>query len=210
MEEYVYYVERAQRSEDPFAFDVLVEQFQRMVYAQALRILGDTALAEDASQDTFITAYQQLHQLRDPRAFPGWLRAITRSQCTRLLRHEHSSQPLDPELLAETSTPEQLLEDYEVQQSVNDAIQRLPESQRDITVRFYLHDESQQEIASALALPLTTVKKRLQYAREHLRRFILEVSAVTDEIVGVMQPEQPPELARVPIPIYSDPRHNRG
>jgi RNA polymerase sigma factor (sigma-70 family) len=211
IQNYVEYVERAQRGDDPFAFEMLVENFQQMVYAAALRILNDETLAEDAAQETFLVAYQQLHQLRDPRAFPGWLRAITRSQCTRMLRRETASlEPLDPELIVEAFTPEQLLEDYEQQQTVSMAIQRLPDSQRDITERFYLHEQSQQEIASALALPLTTVKKRLQYAREHLRQFFIELAFVTDEIVGMKPPEpRQAKLARVPVPVYRHPRLNR-
>jgi RNA polymerase sigma factor (sigma-70 family) len=208
MENYAYYVERAKS--DPFAFDILVENFQKMVYAQTYRILDDNVLAEDAAQDTFITAYQQLHQLRDPQAFPGWLRAIARSQCTRLLRRENTAlEPLDLELYADSITVEEIIEEDEQQRSVSDAISRLPESQRDITERFYLQEQSQQEIATDLALPLTTVKKRLQYAREHLRQFFIELSLVTDEIVGVSKPEQP-ELARVPVPVYRDPRMNRS
>jgi RNA polymerase sigma-70 factor (ECF subfamily) len=189
-----------------------------MVYGHALRMLHDPALAEDAAQDTFITAYRQLHQLRDPRAFPGWLRAITRSQCTRLLRREHpehaaSQLAYDLELLPEPNTLEQLIEAHEHSRTVSYAIQRLPESQRDITERFYLQEQSQQEIAAELALPLTTVKKRLQYAREHLRRFFIEFStefnAVTDELVGAVgeavgaTPPEKPELARVPVPVYA-------
>jgi predicted RNA polymerase sigma factor len=68
------------------AFGSLVKQFQRLAYRCACKLLNDPRLAEDITQEAFITAYQKLHQLRDPGAFPGWLCQITRTQCHRWQR----------------------------------------------------------------------------------------------------------------------------
>jgi len=57
-------------------------------------------------------------------------------------------------------------------EQVTRAVRSLPEHERVVTELFYIGDYSQQEIAEQLAVPLTTVKKRLQYAREHLRETI--------------------------------------
>src|SRR5687767_5300158 len=58
------------------AFNGLVAAFQDMAYSCAYAVLGDFHMAEDASQRAFITAWQKLHQLREPDAFPGWFRRI--------------------------------------------------------------------------------------------------------------------------------------
>src|ERR1051325_9514194 len=68
------------------AFGELVARFQDMAFACAYAVLGDFYLAEDAAQEAFITAWQSLHQLRAPEAFPGWLRRIVLTRCNRLTR----------------------------------------------------------------------------------------------------------------------------
>jgi len=65
------------------AFGELVTRFQGMAYGYAYSILGDFHLAEDAAQDAFVMAFQKLNGLRDPKAFPGWLRRIVRTACHR-------------------------------------------------------------------------------------------------------------------------------
>src|SRR5215218_2110836 len=74
------------RGGDPAAAGELVRRFQDMAYATAYAYLGDHHRAEDAAQDAFLTALQQLPDLRDPAAFPGWFRQIVRGACGRLTR----------------------------------------------------------------------------------------------------------------------------
>src|SRR5918992_97764 len=83
------------------AFGELVARFQDMAFACAYAVLGDFYLAEDAAQESFITAWQSLHQLRTPEAFPGWLRRIVLTRCNRLTRGKRL-QFVPLELAAET------------------------------------------------------------------------------------------------------------
>src|SRR6266545_1979253 len=73
------------------AFGVLVERFQDATYSYAYGVLGNPHLAWDVVQESFLTAYGSLDQLRTLAAFPGWLRRIVRTHCRRLQR---GSQPL--------------------------------------------------------------------------------------------------------------------
>src|SRR5262245_32139443 len=57
-----------------------------MAYGYAYAVLGDAYLAQEAAQEAFVAAYQHLQQLRDPSAFPGWLRRIVLTQSNRLIR----------------------------------------------------------------------------------------------------------------------------
>ena len=73
-------VTRAQAG-DTDAYGELVRRFQDMAYGYAYAIVGDLELAEDAAQEAFIEAYRCLPSLREPFAFPGWLKRIVFKHC---------------------------------------------------------------------------------------------------------------------------------
>jgi len=77
---------RAARSEKSQAFGEIVRRFQDLAFACAYAMLNDFHLAEDAAQETFIAAWRHLDQLRQPEAFPGWLKRIVMTQCNRMTR----------------------------------------------------------------------------------------------------------------------------
>ena len=164
------------------AFGQLVRHFQAMVYATAAGILDDKQLAEEAVQEAFITAYQQLPQLREPDAFPGWIKQIVRNAALRLVRgkglptdsidnaHDIPTSEADPAHKAEVS---------DLREQILTAVEALPEHERSVVELFYIQGYSQREVADVLTLPLTTVKKRLQYARQRLRETMVELYTPT-------------------------------
>src|SRR5215213_3348725 len=77
---------RAARAEKSHAFGEIVRRFQDLAFACAFATLGDFHLAEDAAQEAFLTAWRSLDQLRQPEAFPGWLKRVVLTQCGRLTR----------------------------------------------------------------------------------------------------------------------------
>jgi RNA polymerase sigma-70 factor (ECF subfamily) len=157
------------------AFGQLIDLFQGALYARAVRILKDPQLAQDMTQETLLTAYQQLPHLREPEAFPVWINQILRTHCSRLRRKQkiatvsilsieaHEAIDLD------THDPVTALATTDMRENVLAAIATLPEHERIVVHLFYLQDFSLKEIAERLKLPLTTIKKRLQYARGRLR-----------------------------------------
>jgi RNA polymerase sigma factor (sigma-70 family) len=193
------------------AFDRLAEHFQPVMYRHALGHLGDAHLAEDAVQEALLVAYTRIDQLRQPAAIAGWLRRIVITQCDRLTRSpQPPSEPIDAhwELAISEPSPETQLEADQIRQRVHSAIEALPAGEQDVTRAFYLNEMPQREIAAVLGLPLDTVKKRLQYARQHLRAFILAFDTALAEMV--LPPGSQPVLQPVPIrdrppaPRYSD------
>src|SRR5688572_16719875 len=68
------------------AFGELVRRHQDLAYGYAYALLSDPHLAQDATQEAFLTAYRSLGQLRVAGAFPGWLRRIVRTHCRRFTR----------------------------------------------------------------------------------------------------------------------------
>ena len=122
------------------------------------------------AQEAFLTAYQKIDQLRDPAAFPGWLKRIVLTYCNRITRQQIAlSAAARRRRRAAASRSRCQRGRPRAEEQVNRAVRALPEHEREVTELFYITGYSQQEIAEQLALPLTTVKKRLQYAREHLR-----------------------------------------
>ncbi len=75
---------RAAQDGDKDAFGQVVRRFQDMAYASAYATVGDACLAQDIAQEAFLDAYLNLSKLRDPAAFPGWLRRIIIGHSNRL------------------------------------------------------------------------------------------------------------------------------
>ncbi len=152
------------------ALGKLIRQFEETAYRWAFEILQDRHSAQDVVQEAFIAAYEHLDQLKDPAAFPAWLKRIVLTHCNRLTRHKRVVvDALDENADVSQPDPSDEVEERESRERIEQALRRLPERERTVTELFYLADYSQHEIAERLAIPLTTVKKRLQYARKHLR-----------------------------------------
>jgi RNA polymerase sigma factor (sigma-70 family) len=190
-------------TERRLAFDELLPLFQKMAFSLAYHVLQDMHLAEDVVQESFITAYLRIEQLREPEAFPAWLKRIVLTQSDRQIRGKNPRiETLETryDLAIDHPGPEALIEAYEMQNQVKIAIDALPEHERAVTEGFYIQGESQKELAERLQVPITTVKKRLQYARQHLRLIVGDLNAVVDEAIArVLKPNQ---AQPQPQPVY--------
>lgn len=190
------------------AFDHLARDFQGMVYGVAYSRLSDTQLAEDAAQDAFLTAFKHIEQLKDVSAFPAWLKRIAFSKADRVRRRQGPYvETIDGQehLASSAPTPESQLEAAELRQRVRLAVAALPTKERELTQDYYLHGESQREIAERRKIPLATVKKRLQYAREHLRGLISGFNESFDRAIYREPPRefQPVYISRRRPPLNS-------
>ena len=172
------------------AFGQIVLRFQDMAYGCAYAVLGDFHLAEDAAQEAFLTAYRELPKLRQPKAFPGWLRQIVISQCHRLTRRKRIlAAGLDgaATLVSAELQPPAAMEQREMKDKVLTAIRALPEHQRMATTLFYINGYSQKEIAEFLEVPVTTVKKRLHDSRTQLKERMI---AMVEETLHKNAPDE--------------------
>jgi RNA polymerase sigma factor (sigma-70 family) len=169
---------RTANAEKRETFGEIVRRFQDLAFGCAYAVLGDFHLAEDAAQEAFITAWRNLDQLRKPEAFPGWFRRIVLTQCNRMTRGKRldtTALQMVGDVFAGEADPLAAYEAKERRTEVLAAIRELPEHERMVTTLFYIGDYSQNEIATFLEAPLTTVKKRLFSAREKLRERMLEM-----------------------------------
>lgn len=166
---------QASEDERRRALDELISLFAGAAYRWALLVLDDENAAYDAVQDAWLSAWLHLDQLRESAAFPAWFRQIVISSSRHTIRGEKESVPLNEEAtepVATTPDPTEEVETRERMERIREAVQALPEHERVVTELFYFSDYPQQEIAEVLSIPLTTVKKRLQYARERLKTMI--------------------------------------
>jgi len=154
------------------AFGIIVQRVQDMAVGYAHSILGDFHLAEDAAQEAFIGAYRDLNKLREPAAFPSWLRKLVFKHCDRLTRGMRlETIPLKAavNLPSEEKEPAEAVEEKEMKDNVLAAISALPEKERVVTTLFYINGYSHQEIAEFLEVPATTVNHRLRASRKRLK-----------------------------------------
>ncbi len=179
MNEEMAWVAQAQQGSDE-AFTHLVETYQTHVYNLCYRMLGEPEAAEDASQETFLRAYQHLHRYDRKRPFGTWLLSIAAHYCIdRLRRRKFSMSSIeqdedeggyelpDPE----APSPEAEMIYGEQQQQMQRLLKRLDAVDRAAIVMRYWHDCSEVEIAESLNLTVSAVKSRLHRARRALAGF---------------------------------------
>jgi len=155
------------RSRDgyPEDFRLLVQRYQRALFAYLASRLGDSLQAEEAAQESFVRAFLSLKKLRKPASFYAWLLGIAgrvlkeqfRSQARRQLEHAWAETLQGDDSGGETEYP------------LEEAIAVLPESHRQVVLLRYYEGLSCQEVATRLDMPLGTVTKTLSRAYALLR-----------------------------------------
>jgi RNA polymerase sigma factor (sigma-70 family) len=156
------------RAGDRPAADRLVRRFHAYATALARSLTNSPDHAGDAVQSAFVTVLTRLKDLRDPDAFPGWLRQIVRTECNRITRRNDPS-PLSGDHVAATAEPADAIAHRELRDRVRAAVASLPAVQREAAELFYLDELPQADISRALDIPEGTVKRRLFDARATLR-----------------------------------------
>lgn len=168
---------------DAVALNHLFDSCRPQVWAIALRICGNTPAAEDAVQDAFVLAYTRLAQLKDPNAFLPWLGRIVRNCCYQVLRKEKATASQDTWPAADSLIEESIERHYDrvaTRDSLYTSLSILPEHLRSPMLLRYLSDySSYQQIADIMAIPLGTVRSRLNEGKKQLRQ-CWDVSCHTD------------------------------
>jgi RNA polymerase sigma-70 factor (ECF subfamily) len=171
-------VERAQRG-DKQAFELLVLKYQRKLARLLSRFVRDAGEVEDVTQEAFIKAYRALPGFRGDSAFYTWLYRIgintAKNYLVALGRRAPTSTGFDAEeaesfedadQLRDTNTPENALMSREIAETVNRAMERLPEELRAAISLREIEGLSYEDIANAMNCPIGTVRSRIFRARE--------------------------------------------
>jgi RNA polymerase sigma-70 factor (ECF subfamily) len=171
-------VEQAKRG-DAEAFDSLARMVGDRCLAIAVRILRDHDLAQDAVQAALITAWTELHALRDPSRFEPWLHRILTNACyseARRRRRWSEGLRILPVAGAHASDDYLTVDDRD---TLERAFRRLTVEQRAVLVFHHYLGLSISEVADRTALPLGTTKSRLHHATRALRASIEADSRAT-------------------------------
>lgn len=158
---------------DDAAFAVMVETYKRPVYNLCYRMLGDAIDAEDAAQETFWRAYQNLKRYDPARPFPTWLLSIAAHFCIDQQR-KRKIPFLSVDLLPEedapdpSPNPEKIVGDLEESSQMRRMLGKLGPQDRAAVVLRYWYDFSEEEISKSLSLTVSAVKSRLHRARKEL------------------------------------------
>lgn len=179
----------AARGGDGAAFCELVRRHQRRIYALALRMGGEDALAQDVVQDTFLAAWRALPGFRGDSAFETWIYRIAIHEARRALRRRRPVADVDLEEVLPKFAPnghfaagmeswavdgDRAVQGRQLADAIAEALPRLPERYREAFVLRDVEDLSMQEISEVLDLTVPAVKTRIHRARLMVRALLAE------------------------------------
>lgn len=176
---------RRWQSGDRDAFAVLVERYQAVVLALCLRMTGNRADALDVSQLAFVKAWGAVDRFDPHLPLRPWLLKIATNECiTHLRRQRRQPVPVEQATLESAAGPDEsasaLLDLTSDRERVHQAVSQLPDQYRSIVLRFYFQQQSYQEIAREMDLPMGTVATHLYRAKQMLKRLLTTEEGSTD------------------------------
>jgi len=185
---------------DRSRFNALVWQWEKPIYNFILRYVGNKELARDVTQKTFMRVYKNLSKLKDPTKFSSWIYQIASNLCKDEIKkmshrnfisldliHENNENNghLLPDQLKESeqSLPDAKLNQKQICNIVQKALKQLPEEQRVVIIMKEYQGLKFKEIAEMLNQPLNTIKSRMYYGLNGLRK-IFERWQITEEVLN--------------------------
>ena len=169
---------------DAHQFEAFVREYQDMVFATAVRLLGNAAEAEDVAQTVFLRAFQRFEAIAASPSAAGWLKVVTRNAClnhvSRYRARWRFFSELDPRdsgdahASYETELPSSHsldadMEQAELRERLEQALRALPDHQRVPIVLFHFEQLSYQEISELLGVSLGKLKTDMHRGRQALR-----------------------------------------
>lgn len=160
------------------AFGALYEETGRTVYFSCLKLLGDPQLAEDITQETYLTALQKLGTLAQPENFPAWVNRIGINLCKMHFRNnsapEDNSEEIIEEIPDEGLIPEEYVSNDAKRKIIMDIIDTvLTEEQRRSVILYYFDMLTVPDIAEVMNCTTGTVTSRLSAARKKIKEAVL-------------------------------------
>lgn len=176
---------------DRRAFGELVRRHQDAVFGLVSRLVGARSDVEDIAQDAFLRAYRALPTFRGDAQFGTWLYRIAWNTCLdrreqQAHRQEHEvslgpeddeddpHEPADPD----APLPDEVLEADDVRERLAHHLGQLPDHYRAVLTLYYYGQQSYDEIARVLDIPMNTVKVHIHRAKAQLRKALVAERAV--------------------------------
>jgi len=177
-------VERARKG-DLEAYDDLVRRYQERIYATVYHMTANHEDANDLAQEAFIKAFQALKSFKGGSSFYTWVYRIAVNKTINFLKQRKNRLQMslddldfnaehDPDLVALVSekTPRREINLSELQEKLNEAMQKLSEPHRLVVTLHDVQGLSHEEIAEIMECNIGTVRSRLFYARQQLQAYL--------------------------------------
>jgi RNA polymerase sigma-70 factor, ECF subfamily len=160
---------------DESAFAELYDLYAPPVYNYLLRLVNESAVAEEILQEVFLAMWQSAHRFREQAKVKTWLLRIAHHQAVSWLRRTRATPWTEDELEADDHEPieEQLTHSWRVDQ-VRAALTRLSSNHRAVIELTFVQGLSYAEVAEVMTCPIGTVKSRMSYALRHLNTLLSE------------------------------------
>lgn len=159
---------------DDSAAALVVERYANALGAVAFTVLHDASLAEDAVQETFARASASLGKLNGVQQLGPWLVGIARHVALDVMRRQRRETPLDGHEVAARSSPQLDASRSELRACLSQALEALPEDQRELFTMKYVGGLSYAEMAVALGMTPEAVGQKLWRVRQKLQEALKE------------------------------------
>jgi RNA polymerase sigma-70 factor (ECF subfamily) len=176
---------RRAREGDLAAYDDLVKRYQERIYATVYHMTSNHEDANDLAQEAFIKAFHALKSFKGGSSFYTWVYRIAVNKTINFLKQRKNKSLLslddidfnaehDPDLMALISekTPRREISLTELQEKLNEAMQKLSEHHRLVVTLHDVQGLSHEEIAKIMDCNIGTVRSRLFYARQQLQAYL--------------------------------------
>jgi RNA polymerase sigma factor (sigma-70 family) len=165
---------------DRDAFRKIVERYQSLVCSITYNATGSLTLSEDLAQETFVAAWKQLSELREPSQLRAWLCGITRFLVSKQLRRQsrepiHAAESVEAmhELSSPDPSPAAQAVSHEEEAILWRALEQIPDAYREPLILFYREQQSVERVAAELELSEDAVKQRLSRGRKLLHEEVI-------------------------------------
>ncbi len=176
------------------AFEILFKEFNQQIYYSILLIVKNDGLAEDITQETFITVIRKINELENPEAFPSWIKKIAHSKCSDFYKkkeviHEttiSTDEDDDYDVFGNIEEsdrefiPDAALDRDDLKKIIFEILNQLPDVQRSAILMRYYEDLSVKEIADIQEVSEGTVMSRLNYGRKAIAKAIEDYEKEND------------------------------
>ena len=160
---------------DTEAFETLVRKYYNDIYNFCVRRCnGDTALAADLTQDTFLKLIEHIRQYKLTGKFINFLLTIAVNVCNNYFKKK-SPDIIDMDTLSAVQSDINVSEEVlrkEDSKIIQQAIDRLPDMQKEVIILRFYHDRKLKEIAAITGVSLPTAKSRLKQGLDKLKRYL--------------------------------------
>lgn len=180
---------------DKTAFEVLFKKYREMVGRLVFSILKEESRVEDTVQDVFVLLFRNLSKFRGQSALKTWIYRIAVNEALRQINRskrwvqmpegdvEPAQIPSAIVVFNHGASPERVMVEGQQRELIQNGLSQLKQDHRVILTLYYLEDLSVQELSSVLEIPEGSVKSRLFYARDALKKAL-------GPIIGQMQTEE--------------------